>query len=182
MDILNVSQEFESVQRTFADWYRLYIPNPEERELNIDWSPPDEFYSGNNLNKQVNKTSLLKWNDLHKTVRDYQVHGVVMQSFNKALSLLDENREFLDKVVFELLKKEVLREPEIKKIALSFIFTAAPIRKEAESATIGALTKSSETTEKLAKPQIKIVNNSFGQNSRRVTKNWIDLNDFLNNS
>lgn len=162
---LHVSLEFESVQRVFGDWYRLYLPNPEERELNIDWSPPDEFYSGNNLTKQVNKTSLLKWNDIYKTVRDYQVHGFVMQSFNKALRLLDENREFLDKVVFELLKNEVLREPEIKKLALGFVSLSTPIVKDSET----------EITES----QIKIVNNSFGQNSRRINKNWIDLNDFF---
>jgi len=179
---LNISQELEFVERNFSDWYRLYLPNPEETELNIEWSPPDEFYHRNLLNKQVNNSSIT-WNDLHNVVRDYQVHSFVLESFNKALCLLDENREYLDKIVFELLKKEVLREPEIDKLASSFIsfsntsvvpFTF-PVVKEKETKNRKIQNSNFQQTS-----TIKIVNNSFGEMSRRKIKNWIDFKEFEN--
>lgn len=161
----HVSQEFEFVERNFADWYRLYLPNPEETELNIEWSLPDEFYHKNVPNKAVNKKTSVTWNDLVTLARDYQVHGFLLQSFNKALSLVDENREFLDKLVFELLKTEVLRQPEIDKIASHFRpFT----------------TKTTQNFTSQHNSSIKIVNNSFGSISRRNLKNWIDFKDFQN--
>ena len=160
-----VSQEFEFVERNFADWYRIYLPNPEETELNIEWSLPDEFYHKNVSNKAVNKKTSVIWNDLVTIARDYQVHGFILQSFNKALSLVDENLEFLDKVVFELLKTEVLRQPEIDKIASHFRpFT----------------TKTTQNFTRQHDSSIKIVNNSFGSISRRNLKNWIDFKDFQN--
>ena len=161
---LHISQELEFVQRTFSEWYRLYLPNPEETQLNIEWSPPDEFYHRNLLNKQIKKTTSLTWNDLHDSLRDYQVHGFVLESFNKALSLLDENREYLDKIVVELLKREVLRKPEIETIASIFVL---PKSKIVENSTIQNVS------------EIKIVNNSFGRQSRRIVKNWIDFTDFF---
>lgn len=161
----HVSQEFEFVQRNFVDWYRIYLPNPEETELNIDWSPPDDFYHKNESNKALTEETSVTWNDLARILRDYQVHGFVLQSFNQALSLVDDNREFLDKLVFELLKTEVLREPEIDKIAAQFRpFTPT--------------TKQNSTSE--PESSIKIVKNSFGLFSRRNSKNWIDFKDFQN--
>lgn len=162
---LYVSKEFEITDPKFTDWYRLYLPNPEEKEANLDWTPPDEFYNGNVLNKYLTKKTLVRWNDLHNTVRDYQVHGLVLGSFNKALALIDENREFLDKLVFELLKTKILREYEIK----NFYFAFSEQSK-----------KEKQNKEKNNKANIKIVNNSFGQQSRRKIKNWIDLKDFKN--
>lgn len=160
-----ISQQFEFVEGNFADWYRLYLPNPEETERNIDWSPPDEFYHGNVLNIPANKESSITWNDLHSIARDYQVHAFILQSFNKALALVDENREFLDKLVVELLKREVLRQSDIEKLASSYI----PVTKETiQKSSIQDISS------------IKIVNNSFGQLSRRKMKNWIDFKDFEN--
>lgn len=161
---LQISLEFEFVQRHFADWYRLYLPNPEEKELNIDWSPPDEFYHRNQVKKNLNTNTSIFWNDVHRVVRDYQVHSFVLQSFNKALCLLDDNRESLDKLVFELIKREVLRESEIEQI--TSLFNHVP-----------TTTDSKSTEENI--PAIKILTNSFGQDSRRKVKNWIDFTDFL---
>jgi ATP-dependent Zn protease len=174
---LHISQELEFVERNFADWYRLYLPNPEETELNIEWSPPDEFYHRNLLNKQVNNTSSITWNDLHKIARDYQVHAFILESFNKALSLVDENREYLDKLVFELLKTEVLRQPEIEKLASIFI-TDANAGASAPAVTLKNQTMQNSSINDFS--AIKIVNNSFGQMSRRKIKNWIDFKDFEN--
>ena len=48
--------------RNFADWYRLYLPDPQETERNLEWSPPDEFYQGNNVGTI---TESITWNDLY---------------------------------------------------------------------------------------------------------------------
>jgi ATP-dependent Zn protease len=162
---LKVSDLFEIADRSFSKWYRFYLPNPREDKFNIDYVPPDEFYHRNLLIKQISENSSIHWNDLHNVVRDYQVHGLVLDSFNKALSLLDENREYLDKLVFELLKKEVLNEAEIEKLGSSFIpVTNQKIQKSTTPDT----------------GSIKILNNSFGEKSRRKIKNWIDFKDFEN--
>jgi ATP-dependent Zn protease len=161
-----VCQELEFVERNFADWYRLYLPNPEETKLNIEWSPPDEFYHSNLLNKQVTKNTSVPWNNLHNIARDYQVHSFVLASFNKALFILDQNREFLDKLVFELVTREVLRESEIEKLSSFFI----SIDKKQEP--------SNQKIQNHNISPIKIVNNSFGKMSRRKIKNWIDFKDF----
>lgn len=166
-----VAQEFESVERHFSDWYRLYLPNPEEKEKNIEWTPPDEFYHRNLLNKKLTKNSFVSWNELHKIARDYQVHSFVLESFNKALCLIDENREFLDRVVFELVKTEVLREPEIKRMASDFVTYESKIN-------LSSTTPINFSTQDFSK--ITIVNNSFGEFSRRKIKNWVDFKDFAN--
>nr|YP_009106587.1 cell division protein [Dicloster acuatus]AIT95401.1 cell division protein [Dicloster acuatus] len=160
---LLISQEFEFVEHNCANWYRLYLPNPEETKFNIEWVPPDEYYHGNLLNKILTKKTLRTWNDLHHIIRDYQVHAFVLQSFNKALSLLDENREYLDKIASELLNRQVLREAEIQQISCNFV----------------SFSKQKEPNEtEMAISDIKILHNSFGKFSRRKIKNWIDFKDF----
>ena len=82
-----VSDEFEVSTRHFSDWYRLYLPDPQENERNLEWSPPDEFYHGNSLLE--NLTDATNWNDISGISIEYQMHSLVLQSFNKALVLLD---------------------------------------------------------------------------------------------
>ena len=160
---LHVSKQLEFVETNFADWYRLYLPNLEETEMNIEWSPPDDFYHRNIVNKKINKNTVVTWNDLYKITRDYQVQSFVLQSFNKALSLIDQNREYLDILVFELVKTEVLREPEIEKISSTFI---------------SSFKQKTQKTDTQGVSDIKILQNSFGKWSRRKIKNWIDFKEF----
>ena len=158
-----IFQELEILQRELADWYRLYLPNPKETEKNIDWSPPDQFYHRNTLIKNLRKKRSISWNNLQTITRDYQIHAFVLESFNKALSLLDENREFLDKLVSELIKRQVLRQSEIQQLNSLFVHVI----------------KSDLSDE--GSSDIKIIHNSFGQLSRRKMKNWIDFSDFQDN-
>ena len=48
------------------------------------------------------------------------IHSIILESFNKSILLLDQYREILDKFAYELLHKQILREPEIKKILDQF--------------------------------------------------------------
>jgi len=159
-----VANEFEIATRHFSDWYRLYLPDPQENERNLEWSPPDEFYHGNNVLE--NLTGSTNWNDISDIHLEYQMHSLILQSFNKALVLLDENREVLDHLAFELMHFEILREPEIKELLKKYsLYTDIEINKK-------ELIESNKKT-----PQSKkIVNADWGNDSRKKTCQWIDLN------
>jgi hypothetical protein len=62
----------------------------------------------------------IPWHDVTKLTRDYPAHSLVLQSFNKALVILNQNRELLDRLVVELLYQEILRQPEVEKILKEF--------------------------------------------------------------
>ena len=166
-----VSNELEFVERNFADWYRLYLPNPEETEINPEWSPPDEFYHRNKMLEQV--TGSITWNELYNISRDYQIHSLVLQGFNKALSVLDEHRELLDRVSYELLHREILREADIQNIFKSFGF---------EKEIFKDIPIFNEETMVIPEPnnKIKVLEKSWGFNSRKNNFKWIDFNN-LNN-
>nr|YP_009105144.1 cell division protein [Edaphochlorella mirabilis]AIT93733.1 cell division protein [Edaphochlorella mirabilis] len=163
-------------------WYRIYLPDPEESERNIEWSAPDEYYHGHNSSHNLNQVNsepyhkdfyqskvnrvnqsfvnpslqqsslasvssaslgnrwaasltgkrdiprLLKtgasritWNNLYAADRDYIYHSLVLTSFNKAFTILDENRELLDYFAFYLLKNEIIRQHEITAIISKFV-------------------------------------------------------------
>lgn len=113
-----ISNHFELSTRTFSDWYRLYLPQTQQNERNLEWIPPDQFYHGNNLTE--NLTSSLNWNELFKVEIDYKTHSLILESFNKALLLLDTNREVLDKIACDLLSFQVLRQNDIEEILKNF--------------------------------------------------------------
>ena len=170
-----VSNELEFVERNFADWYRLYLPNPEETEINPEWSPPDEFYHRNKMLEQV--TGSITWNELYNISRDYQIHSLVLQGFNKALSVLDEHRELLDRVSYELLHREILREADIQNIFKSFGF---------EKEILKDIPIYNEKTMVIPEPKtidnnkIKVLEKSWGFNSRKKNFKWIDFDNLSN--
>ena len=159
-----VANEFEIATRHFSDWYRLYLPDPQQNDRNLEWIPPDEFYHGNNLLE--NLTGSTNWNDISEIRLEYQMHSLVLQSFNKALVLLDQNREVLDKLAFELMHFGILREPEIKEIVKKYsLYTSLEINKK----------ELIDNNQKSSKSK-KIVNADWGNDSRKKTCQWIDLN------
>ena len=166
-----ISDEFEVATRHFSDWYRLYLPDPQENERNLEWSPPDEFYHGNDLLEHLTESTT--WNDISRISAEYQVHSLILQSFNKAFTLLDEHREVLDKVAYELVQREILREPEIEEILAQFKLPnsinkkASPFSKNVES----------QEDDYVASNK-KIVSSYWGVNSRRQFSNWLDLSFF----
>ena len=153
-----ISDEFEMATRAFSDWYRLYLPDPQQTERNLEWTPPDEFYQGNPLLEEL--TQSVNWNTVAGIHIDYQIHSLILQSFNKALVLLDQHREVLDKLAYELINREILREPEIEailkqfKIELKNTITDPEISKEATD---------------------QIISQSWGTNSRRAKERSINI-------
>ena len=166
-----ISSEFEIATRNFSDWYRLYLPDPQENERNLEWSPPDEFYHGNSLLDEL--TPSTNWNDVPEISSDYQKHSLILQSFNKALVLLDQHREILDKLAYELIHREILREPEIDKIFQQFGFDAKNLPR---SAMKGPLAPTQPPTAK----EKQTVLYSWGRNSRRKNTRSVNIEELSN--
>ena len=62
----------------------------------------------------------ITWNDLYKIDRDYIYHALILTCFNKAFSLLDDNRELLDYLADYLMRFETVRQHKIKEIICDF--------------------------------------------------------------
>lgn len=124
--------------------------------------------------KKVN----LPWNDVSNLTRDYPVHSLVLQSFNKAFKILNENRELLDRLVIELISHEIVRQPEITKLVNEF-------HKDPETLSQTSNYTKSQTTEGKhpmieafeKENQMKIVEFSWGSGSRKPVPRWIDFAD-----
>ena len=107
----------------YEDWYRIYLPEPDESERNEEWVPPDEYYHNAEslLNIASNsKRCLINWNDLYEIDRDYIYHGLILTCFNQAILALDKNRELLDYFAFYLVQYEIIRQYDIKQIFSKF--------------------------------------------------------------
>lgn len=111
---IQVAKQTSEIESFFADWYRIYLPNPEENILNLEWMPPDEFYHTNSSLKKLSNKSIISFNDLYQIERDYVFHGLILNAFNNAFYLTEEKREFLDYFSDYLLRFEIIREDEIK--------------------------------------------------------------------
>ena len=121
------------IDPTYKNWYRIYLANPEEIELNEDWIPPDEYYHTNNnlMDLGASSTKLsIDWHDLYAIDRDYIYHSLLLTCFNIAFSILDKNRELVDYFASYLMRNEILRQHEITDIFSQFKF----IGKEKRSA------------------------------------------------
>jgi ATP-dependent Zn protease len=258
-----ISSEFEFMRLKAVNWTRLYLSNPERKEYNVEWLPPDDFYhslsslkslkkavlniktalaivnfktavlnwktampydeflsllmilvkllqitkpievagateinqvsevtepSGvtevieqSELNEPTQKNeviattetstsrkyeSVFSWNNLELITRDYSGHSLILQSFNKALVILNQNRELMDRLVIELLSNEILREPEIEKILQEF-----------ESEPVSLKNKKSPNFVN-SKQKRQILESAWGFESRKVKPKWIDFEFF----
>nr|YP_009105472.1 cell division protein [Parietochloris pseudoalveolaris]AIT94099.1 cell division protein [Parietochloris pseudoalveolaris] len=127
-----LAKQTEFLNRFYKIWYRIYLPDPEQSELNEEWVPPDKYFHKTDSLKVVSKASpstkasssrksfSATWNDLYKFDRDYIYHGLILNCFNKAFCILNDNREILDYFADYLIRNEILREYEISAIFSDF--------------------------------------------------------------
>lgn len=181
---IQVAKQTSEIESFFADWYRIYLPDPEENILNLEWIPPDEYYHSNESLKKISKKSTLSFNELYKIERDYVFHGLILNSFNKALYCADTNRELLDYFSDYLIRFEILRETEIQ-----MILKNSPTRgnktysnRESKDVIISEADDIKISEEKETNNQtneIKILDHFWGTNSRR--KNFRFLKSKIQN-
>ena len=118
-----ITQQIGVLYTAYDDWYRIYLPDPEESERNKEWVAPDEYYHNNNQLSDLvlNSTNCcINWNDLYVHDRDYISHGLLLTCFNTAFTILDKNRELLDYLAAYLMRNDIIREPEMTDILLQF--------------------------------------------------------------
>ena len=110
------------------------------------------------------------WNDLYKLDRDYIYQALILTCFNKAFSLLDENRELLDYFADYLMRHETIRQDEISNIMDIFAAKRYPPQGE----VIAALEDAKISRENSKNPQ-KASETIFDETEKIPVKhkNWL---------
>lgn len=137
--------------------------------------------------KKVNLT----WNDIRKITRDYPVQSLVLQGFNKTLSILNQNREIVDRIVIELLYHEILREPELTQLFRDFENFNSSKNKKTHVDKKRVLISNRVISEENLKNKnqinlvdfeedknFKILESPWGIESRKKLPRWVDFGSF----
>lgn len=137
---------------------------------------------GNVKERFLPKKAEFSWNEISLLTRDYPGHSLILQSFNKALSVLNQNREFLDRLVVELLYKEILRQPEIDELLKEFDLNRSISQQEDFVIEFDSKSpvRASEVHgfKKDDKQKLEILESSWGSDSRKPTPRWINFAEF----
>jgi hypothetical protein len=158
-----VADEESFFDKSIMDWYRIYVVEPEEDERNIEWVPPDDYYTGLNIRLT---SSLMYWHHFLKLVYDHLYHSLLINSFNTSYSLLNKNRELLDYLVDFVLRYEKVRNHQIKILIAPFINKQiAPIH--------------FSRPENLNKEKL-IIFKSWGPLSKRSASRVLNIDEMLN--
>nr|YP_009105773.1 cell division protein [Koliella corcontica]AIT94478.1 cell division protein [Koliella corcontica] len=105
----------------FGDWYRIFLPDPEETDFNLEYVPPDEHFQINNKDDIAEKLkNTISWNDVYSIQRDYIFNGLILNCLNKAFYLLDVNREYLDFMAYYLMKYQIIRQTDLENFNRNF--------------------------------------------------------------
>lgn len=159
---VQVAKQVSEIEYFYSDWYRIYLPDPEESILNIEWIPPDEYFHTNKSLKNLSNQSDINFNDIYKVEKDYIYHNLILNSFNRCFSLLEENREFLDYFADYLIRNKILRQDQI------YFIMSQKIKD-----LVGPKNKTIKKSEN--DKTIKIVDASWGEKSRRNYSRFINL-------
>ena len=143
--------------------------------------PLPKSVKGNFKERYLPQKAEFSWNEVGLLTRDYPSHSLVLESFNKALIILNNNRELLDRLVVELLYKEILRQPEIEKLLGDFSSSSPSSQQEKLSIDSRSkfepnFSEFGEGKEKI--PNIAILESSWGSQSRKLIPRWIDFAEF----
>ena len=131
------------------------------QNLNIPWRDRDKTQ-----NWYPSQDVYIPWTDVSNLTRDYPIHSLILQSFNKALVILNENRELVDRIVSDLLCYEILRQYEIEAVFQEFQKTSISNHNE-------------EILEPFEKQKgFEILEADWGQYSRKPRPHWIDFAQF----
>jgi hypothetical protein len=112
----DISKRVSENEGVYCDWYRLFLPDPEESLRNIDWIPGDFIINNNQLLKRLGEKSNTNFNSLYKIKRDFIFQSLILNTFDFAFSKSENLRQFLDFFSDQILRYGILRDFEINKI------------------------------------------------------------------
>ena len=113
-----IADEESFFDKSALDWYRIFLPEPEEEERNIEWVPPDDFYTG--INVRLTQSSIY-WHHFLRIAYSHIYHSLLINSFNVSYSILNKNRELLDYLVDFVLRYEKVRNHQIRILIEPFL-------------------------------------------------------------
>ena len=111
-------EEIEYFEKTFSDWYRIFLPEPEETIRNLNWVPPEKYYADFNIQSLY---TILYWRDYIRLSSDYLYHSLLVSCFNLSYSILTNHRELIDYIVDFTFRHRQVRENHIQALSKSFI-------------------------------------------------------------
>ena len=183
-----ITRQIGFLDPAYDDWYRIYLPDPEESERNDEWIPPDEFYHNNSnlTDLAVNSVnSSVNWNDLYAMDRDYIYHGLLLSCFNTAFSILDKNRELLDYFAAYLMRNDILRQHEINEILYKFK-PESSLSKNTELIHKNEILNENKTNEQKLfiqkNKKTRVIEKAWGQYSRRTIFRFFNFDSILSKS
>nr|YP_009519255.1 Cell division protein FTSH [Codium arabicum]AYC65184.1 Cell division protein FTSH [Codium arabicum] len=112
-----VRTELTVINRSILDWYRIYLSDPENTEQNIEWVPPDLYFSDKTF-EQLN--SLKSWNHFLLWTQDYLYQGLLLNAYNLSFKILYNWTELLDFLADQIFCFGSLKEQEVKNIIYTF--------------------------------------------------------------
>nr|YP_009106187.1 cell division protein [Binuclearia lauterbornii]AIT95002.1 cell division protein [Binuclearia lauterbornii] len=174
---IQTTNQISEIESFYAEWFRIYLPDPEESTLNIEWVPPDEYFHTNSCLKPISKKSNVEFNEIYKIERDYIYQGLILNCFNMAFSILDQYREFLDFFGDYLILHTVLREDKINFILKNQVKNTetAIVKKNTSSACLSSMKNEQELHS--SPISVKLIENQWGYKSRRKISRFINLED-----
>nr|YP_010455889.1 hypothetical protein RF2 [Tetraselmis marina]UUA64565.1 hypothetical protein RF2 [Tetraselmis marina] len=113
-----ITAENASFSTIYADWYRIYVTNPDETETNDEWISPDRYF---HTNETYLLTRTISFNNFYKLRRDFVYQSILEKVSLNAFNMFNKIPEFNDFFVMNLIQKDQLRQYEMDAIYSQFI-------------------------------------------------------------
>lgn len=113
-----ISHENTCFNTIYADWYRIYVTNPDENETNDEWISPDRYF---HANQTYLLTRTINFNNFYKMRRDSTYQLVLEKAILNATSIFSKTKEFNDFFVMNLIQKDQLRQHEMDQLYARFM-------------------------------------------------------------
>lgn len=107
---IQVTTEETYTNVAYANWYRIYLKNPDEVIDNDEWVMPDQYYH-NNETYFLTKTNHL--NDIQLNQRDLTYQTILSGILNETFEFFHNSTEFIDFITTFLIRNKYLRRFEI---------------------------------------------------------------------
>lgn len=115
---IQVTNEKTYTNIAYANWYRIYLKNPDEVIDNDEWVMADQYYH-NNETYFLTKTNHL--NDIQLNQRDLTYQMILSEILNETFQFFHNSNEFIDFIVTFLIRNKYLRRFEIDHLYNQFL-------------------------------------------------------------
>ena len=104
-----LQQQFHFTEHGILEWYRLYLSDPEETEQNIEWVPPDSFFTS--TPEQL--SPLCTWNTWLLYTQHYLYKSLIINAINRGLHTSRHSTELIDLLIDRTCRHFKIEDPQI---------------------------------------------------------------------